>query len=477
MNNPSPMLGAPAEEPCPICGGLGLVSADVPVGHPSFGKAFPCSCQAAKQKEIRAQRLRSMGNLNDYQHKTFATFQIDYDLLDDSEGDLQTQFANFDSAAKPRYTLAHRRLLRSAAELCYRYAQNPTGWLLLEGGYGTGKTHLAAAIANARLQQGESVLFKTAPDLLDYLKQSFSPASGVNYDEAFEQMRKAPLLVLDLGAEKQSEWAAEKLYQLFNDRYHLSLPTVITTNRNPAQLEGRLRSRLLDENLTHKIALHLPDRRQRGVKTWEETDLANLERYAEMTFANFELRTEEGLPTTDLKRLEAAIQTAQAYADKPADWLAIIGEPGSGKTHLAAAIAHLCSERYLAGQRPERPLFVLASDLIDYMRKTFQPDSATAFDARLEEVKTAGLLVLDRLAMDERFAATSWTREKFYDLLTYRFDLRLPTILTTSVQPENMDARLLSRIRNQSHCVVLPLTVPAYVGRSLKRRASPPKAR
>ena len=41
------------QEVCPICGGLGAVVADVPVGDPNFGKAFPCVCQADKIKARR----------------------------------------------------------------------------------------------------------------------------------------------------------------------------------------------------------------------------------------------------------------------------------------------------------------------------------------------------------------------------------------------------------------------------------------
>ena len=67
---------------------------------------------------------------------------------------------------------------------------------------GTGKTHLAAAIANERRAHGgQTAYFITAPDLLDYLRSAYAPDSKVSYDKVFEAVRTAPLLVLDdLGA-------------------------------------------------------------------------------------------------------------------------------------------------------------------------------------------------------------------------------------------------------------------------------------
>ncbi|MEZ4515679.1 MAG: ATP-binding protein [Chloroflexota bacterium] len=84
-----------------------------------------------------------------------------------------------------------------AYERAMAYAQDPQGWLILKGGYGCGKTHLAAAIANYQISQGRMVLFVNTPDLLDHLRATFSPDSTISYDDRFEQVRNAPLLVLD----------------------------------------------------------------------------------------------------------------------------------------------------------------------------------------------------------------------------------------------------------------------------------------
>ena len=102
---------------------------------------------------------------------------------------------------------------------------------MLLGNYGSGKTHLAAAIANVQQERGAQVVFVTVPDLLDYLRVTFSPNSTGSFDRRFQTVRSAPLLVLDdLSTESATAWAKEKLFQLLNHRYVAGLPTVITSS-------------------------------------------------------------------------------------------------------------------------------------------------------------------------------------------------------------------------------------------------------
>ena len=144
------------------------------------------------------------------------------------------------------------------------YARRPDGWLTLLGPYGVGKTHLAAAIAHETLERGEGVLFAVVPDLLDHLRTTFSPQSTIAYDEQFDLLRTAPLLILDdLGTESATPWAREKLYQLINHRYNYRLPTVITSNLKPDAIEPRIYSRLCDPACGVLISIMASDYRRR----------------------------------------------------------------------------------------------------------------------------------------------------------------------------------------------------------------------
>ena len=95
---------------------------------------------------------------------------------------------------------------------------------------GCGKTHLAIGIAGEVIKQGHSVFRAFVPDLLDHLRGTFSPDSPISYDELFEQVKTANLLILDdFGVQTSTPWAEEKLYQIVAYRYERQLPTVITS--------------------------------------------------------------------------------------------------------------------------------------------------------------------------------------------------------------------------------------------------------
>ena len=103
------------------------------------------------------------------------------------------------------------RNLTVAYETTKRFAEDPSGWLVLLGGYGCGKTHLAAAIANQCIEDERMALFVVVPDLLDHLRATYSPHSTTTYDERFDKIRSAPLLILDdLGAQAQHALGSRK---------------------------------------------------------------------------------------------------------------------------------------------------------------------------------------------------------------------------------------------------------------------------
>jgi DNA replication protein DnaC len=155
---------------------------------------------------------------------------------------------------------AGNRSLNDAHQAAWNFADAPAGWLVLSGVVGCGKTHLAAAIKNERDEHGSQTLFKTVPDLLDYLRATYAPDSNVTYDRGFDAIRNAEVLILDdYGAHSSTPWAEEKLFQLLNHRFNARSPTVITTNQPldratassgaPSQ-ELRILSRLLDPDLS-----------------------------------------------------------------------------------------------------------------------------------------------------------------------------------------------------------------------------------
>ena len=423
---------------------------DVPVGHPDFGRAFPCACREEVVHDARRARLERLSHLGPLTRLTFDTLV--------KEGR---------SAEPPR-----RERFRRAYSAAVEYAAHPGGWLVLLGPSGCGKTHLAAAIANARITAGEPVIFQVVPDLLDYLRATFHPTSEVTYDESFEKVRNAPLLILDdLGTHSATPWAQEKLFQILNHRYNAQLPLVITTNHRLEDLEERLRARLSDPTLSQVLV----------VEEWQSPTLQRLgagltaELLSHMGFETFDPQgmavDEEGV-----QNLSRALQLGQSFARQPDGWLVLTGAPGTGKTHLAAAIANACQA---GGQAV---YFVVVPDLLDHLRATYSPESRVTYDELFEAIRAAPLLVLDDLGAH---SSTPWAQEKLYQLMNHRYNARLPTVITTNLTLDELDDRLSSRMLDQRVSTCFSIQVPPYrmerdgpprpaPGRGGRPRATPP---
>jgi hypothetical protein len=135
---------------------------------------------------------------------------------------------------------------------CQRYAAEwPASkpFLLLLGNKGTGKTTLACAVLRkAWYEHGARGQFWPVIDLLDRYRRTFDVDRATEtLDEADQQMRRVPLLVLDdYGAHKGSEFAEERLFALIDYRYREHKPTVITSNVTLMEMSDRVRSRFTD---------------------------------------------------------------------------------------------------------------------------------------------------------------------------------------------------------------------------------------
>lgn len=431
------------DAPCPICDGKGVIMWDVPLDDPRYGKLQRCPNHPVDADTDLQDRLRRLGNLEAYKDKTFENFQID-----PFHGQLTKETKDAVSS------------LTTALSRAVDFAREPRGWIVYEGAYGCGKTHLAVAIANVRLEQfGDRVLFMTAPDLLDFLRTTFSPNAEASYGEAFEQICDAPLLVLDdLGVENPSGWAKEKLFQLLNYRHAKSLPTVITTNTPLDELDPRISSRMMEGAVVKHIQIKAPDYRKQTPRDDEDRYFSNLHLYHHMRFDTF---LTDSLLHEEVANLKKALQAAKEWAANPERWLYIAGDFGSGKTHLAAAIANDLHER---GQEKQ---FITVPNFLDYLRRSFDPESRVRFDKRFHKIMKAPILILDDL---RPASATVWTKEKLFQIIDYRYVDRSPTVITSSEIVENMDRRLASRLMDRRICYPLNIGVRSYAKRWIRKK-------
>ena len=117
--------------------------------------------------------------------------------------------------------------------------------LLLTGPVGTGKTHLACAIANELTKNLYSVYFGNVVDIISFIKSTYSKNAEISEYEAISLMtEKVDLFIIDdLGKENSTPNTLALLYQMINRIYGNGKPLVITTNENSIELARKLGDR------------------------------------------------------------------------------------------------------------------------------------------------------------------------------------------------------------------------------------------
>ena len=236
---------------CETCKGLRVVRIHAPTpGDRDFGRLVPCpDCG----EEAQRQRRRELHRCHD------ARIQR-YTMLKGRA--LRQTFDNFDLRNDEGFDTGPVRVALKASRA---FATKPKGFLVLHGSRGTGKSHLAAAIANALKVSDEEplllVLFFIVPDLLDLLRSGYDEG---DYGELIMLCKEVDVLILDdVGTEASKPWVEEKLFQIVNYRYNQMLPTVIATNCPLDELEPRLYSRLKEDRFGVVVDVTAPDYRLR----------------------------------------------------------------------------------------------------------------------------------------------------------------------------------------------------------------------
>jgi len=425
-------------------------------------------CRANEIASNAKQRLYEMSNLERLSHLTFENFN--------TSGNPKAEFVSPQEVAN----------LHETFDTAEKFAKELKGWLLLEGAYGCGKTHLAAAIANECVRHGVPTLFITVPDLLDSLRFAYNDPE-TTFEARFEDIRGADLLVMDdFGTQNATPWAQEKLFQIINYRYINKLPTVITTNLILDEIESRIRSRLQDADFVKYIRITAPDYRRPTETSNPGISMLSFSHIKEMSFGNFETRDDEvgkevvttivrekqdrfGRPFKDkeivrekvtpqhIKRLHEALDSAVQFAENPHNWLVLLGQSYCGKTHLAAAIGNY--RQLSKGQ----VILAEVSTLLDYLKSTFRPNSDVTFDRRFYEISTTPLLLLDDLK--ESGISSVWAEDKLHQILNHRYYADLPTVITSTLDPDSFSKSypsLWNKILDTSKCQVCVIDMPPY---------------
>lgn len=205
----------------------------------AFWKAFDIEQEKAKRKEKiqekqehvkkRIDRLiKNSGIRSRFLNRTFERFKVNAD--NEKAYKIAKHYAeNFDSYL-PKVT--GNKITEP---------MNEQNGLFITGGYGTGKTHLATAIANELLSKGTAVICMTMIELLGRIKQTFDNSEAGSEAEIMRIYEDVPLLIIDdIGSEQPTEWGISKIYEIINARYEGYMPTIITTNYSGDDLIKRM---------------------------------------------------------------------------------------------------------------------------------------------------------------------------------------------------------------------------------------------
>ena len=181
-----------------------------------------CKCHKELLKNIERENLSKIAPLDDC---TFDAFKTEY-------------YPDVDRAERIRAN-------------CLKYATNFTTnskSIIFYGGTGLGKTHLSLAIANVAINRGYSVVYGTAQNILNDLQnENFGRTDNIRYYE--RAVLNCDLLIIDdLGTEFKSAYTVAELYNIINSRILAKLPTIISTNSTPQELEEKY-----DQRITSRI--------------------------------------------------------------------------------------------------------------------------------------------------------------------------------------------------------------------------------
>lgn len=219
---------------------------------------FPITCSCVTEKREKEEIERKYRD-----KKALVVRAYNFSRLNDRL--LPCTFENFEETKKNSRTVG---ILKKYVQNFDKFYKKGLG-VVISGGVGTGKTHLAVAVFKHIVRQNRTSVFITASNLFARMGESISYNSEETLSSLTNYLVNVEFLVIDdLGAHKQNDTIREYLYRIIDGRYTAMKPTIITTNNNMDDIRRSLGDRIADRLSGGYVYLEYHEKsRREGIKT------------------------------------------------------------------------------------------------------------------------------------------------------------------------------------------------------------------
>lgn len=210
---------------CPICHG------DEWVLEIIDGKevATPCICRA---KAIRKRRMAFAELPDGLSDIRLASFSI-------------SVYTNEESRQKARIAC---QIVKEYLDMFEDAKRNGMGLYICSETKGSGKTRMAASIANELMEKHDTqVKFSTSMRILTEIRRSYDPGTAMTESQLLSALSTTEVLIIDdFGTERVTDWVKDKFYEIINSRYVDKKVTIFTSNEPIEDLK-------YDDRITNRI--------------------------------------------------------------------------------------------------------------------------------------------------------------------------------------------------------------------------------